>query len=164
MSPRPAPLVVAALPALVIAALMALVLAGCGESRPPAPPAVSSPTATASPSPAATPRRPRVRRARCPAGTPGCVAVRGRVVYVERVDPDGDGDLHVVLLAGNVTAPGATAIDIAADLRPRRDPRIGDLVAAAGPVERGHLGQAQIHALVFHVAPRRRHRTSTAAG
>ena len=150
--------VAVALVALVaLVAPAALVLAGCGESRPPTPPAATTSTSppTATPTPSATRApRPRVRRARCPAGTPGCAAVRGRVVYVERVDPDGDGDLHVVVLAGHVTAPGATAIDIAADLRPPRDPRIGDLVSAAGPVQRGHLRQAQIHALVFHVARR----------
>jgi hypothetical protein len=95
-----------------------------------------------------------VPRARCPAGEPACVAVRGRVVYVERVDPDGDGDLHVVVLAGDVTAPGATAIDVAVGLRPRRDPRVGDVVSAAGPVQRGSFGQSQIHALVFRVASR----------
>jgi hypothetical protein len=78
--------------------------------------------------------------------------VRGRVVYVERVDPDGDGDLHVVVLAGDVTGPGITAIDVAPELRPRRDPRVGDVVSGAGPVQTGHLGQSQIHALVFNVA------------
>jgi hypothetical protein len=112
----------------------------------------ASPTATATPTPA--PRPPRAStlpRARCSADVPGCRAVRGRVVYVERVDPDGDGDLHVVLAAGSVTAPGLTAIDVAADLRPRRDPRIGDRVSAAGPVQTGSYGQSQIHALEFHV-------------
>ena len=76
--------------------------------------------------------------------------MRGRVIYVERVDPDGDGDLHVVLAAGSITAPGLTAIDVAVDLRPRRDPRIGDRVSAAGPVQTGSYGQSQIHALEFH--------------
>ena len=40
-----------------------------------------------------------------------------------------------------------TAIDIAPELRPRRDPRIGDRVSAAGPVQTGSFGQSQIHAL-----------------
>jgi hypothetical protein len=80
----------------------------------------------------------------------GCRAVRGRVIYVERVDPDGDGDLHVVVVGGNVTLRGLTAVDVARDLRPKRDPRVGDLVSAAGPVQRGSYGQSQIHALVFH--------------
>jgi len=81
----------------------------------------------------------------------GCRTVRGPVVYVERVDPDGDGDLHVVVAAGNVTLRGITAIDVARELRPRRDPRVGDRVSAAGPVQTGSYGQSQIHALEFRV-------------
>jgi hypothetical protein len=73
------------------------------------------------------------------------------VIYVERVDPDGDGDLHVVVAAGGVTLAGLTSVDVSRSLRPRRDPRVGDLVSAAGPVQRGSYGQSQIHALVFHV-------------
>jgi hypothetical protein len=79
--------------------------------------------------------------------------VRGQVLYVERVDPDGDGDLHVVVLDGSVTGPGMTAVDVRRGLRPRRDPRVGDEVSAAGPVQPGSYGQSQIHALEFH-APR----------
>jgi hypothetical protein len=81
----------------------------------------------------------------------GCRSVRGRVIYVERVDPDGDGDLHVVVAAGSVTLRGLTAVDVTRSLRPRRDPRVGDRVSAAGPVQRGSYGQSQIHALEFHV-------------
>jgi hypothetical protein len=145
--------------AAVLGVAAALALAGCGGAAapPPAPTVAPRSTIRASPSPSAPVRERRsagVPRARCPAGTPGCAAVRGRVVYVERVDPDGDGDLHVVVLAGRVTAPGATAIDVSVDLRPRHDPRIGDVVSAAGPVQRGHLDQSQIHALVFHAQRR----------
>jgi hypothetical protein len=107
-------------------------------------------TATATATPERTRRR--TPHARCPAGAPGCVAVHGRIVYVEAVDPDGDGDLHVVLLAGSVTLPDLTSVDVAKELRPRRDPRIGDLAAAAGPVQTGHIGQSQIHALVFQTS------------
>jgi len=141
--------------ALVLAAVAAAVLAINGRgSDANSPTAESSPTptptrtATATPRP--TPRVPTLPRSRCSADVPGCRAVRGRVIYVERVDPDGDGDLHVVLAAGSITAPGVTAIDVAADLRPRRDPRIGDRVSAAGPVQTGSYGQSQIHALEFH--------------
>jgi hypothetical protein len=102
--------------------------------------------------PTATPQPPRdVRRAHCPDGVAGCKAVRGTVVYVERVDPDGDGDLHVVVGAGSVTLPGMTAIDVRPGLRPRRDPEVGDRVSAAGPVQPGSHGQSQIHALEFRV-------------
>jgi hypothetical protein len=93
--------------------------------------------------------------ARCPKGVPDCAEVTGRVVYVERVDPDGDGDLHVVVAAGNISLPGLTAIDVRPGLRPRRDPAPGDRVTAAGPVQTGSFGQDQIHALRFRVQANR---------
>ncbi len=97
------------------------------------------------------PKAKRLRRARCPAGVAGCRSVTGRVILVESVDPDGDGDLHVVVAAGGISLPGATAVDVKPSLRPRRDPRIGDRVTAAGPVQTGSFGQSQIHALRFAV-------------
>jgi hypothetical protein len=136
-------------PLLLVAALAAAALP-IDDRRPRAAPRVHK-AAPVEPAP----REPRdVRRAHCPGGVPGCRAVRGTVLYVERVDPDGDGDLHVVVLAGSITAPGITAIDVRADLRPRRDPRAGDRVSAAGPVQRGSYGQSQIHALEFHARRR----------
>jgi hypothetical protein len=133
---------------LVLAAVVAAALPiddrrdAPAESRQAAPP---EPTATPAP------KRRDVRKARCREGVPGCQTVRGTVIYVERVDPDGDGDLHVVLDAGSITLPGMTAVDVAPELRPRRDPRIGDRVSAAGPVQNGSYGQSQIHALEFRV-------------
>ena len=101
----------------------------------------------------ATPRPPRERplaRPRCRDGVPDCRSTSGRIVYVERVDPDGDGDLHVVVSdRRGVTLRGLTAIDVSKELRPRRDPRIGERAAAMGPVQTGSYGQSQIHALVF---------------
>jgi hypothetical protein len=111
--------------------------------------AESRPASTATPT--ATPRPVRdVPPSHCAADVPGCRSVRGTVVYVEHVDPDGDGDLHVVVAAGSITLPGVTSIDVAADLRPARDPGIGDRVSAAGPVQTGSYGQSQIHALELH--------------
>ena len=54
----------------------------------------------------------------------GCRSVRGSVLCVERfdTDTDGDGDLHVVVLNGSITAPGMTAVDFRPGLRPRRNP------------------------------------------
>ena len=103
--------------------------------------------------PALTP--PALEPARCPEHVAGCAEVTGRVVYVERVDPDGDGDLHVVVNGGGISLPGLTAIDVRPGLRPRRDPRPGDRVTAAGPVQRGSFGQDQIHALRFRVQAER---------
>jgi hypothetical protein len=114
----------------------------------------SSEPRRATTAPAPRPEQPRhrdVRRVRCPEDVAGCRSVRGTVLYVERVDPDGDGDLHVVVLDGSITAPGLTAVDVRPGLRPRRDPRAGDRVSAAGPVQPGSHGQSQIHALDFRV-------------
>jgi hypothetical protein len=133
--------------------LLLAAVAGCGgdgESTPAPQPRASAPAETATPKPATRD----VRRSHCPAGVAGCRAVRGTVIFVERVDPDGDGDLHVVLRGGSVTAPGLTAVDIAPQRRPRRDPRVGDRVSAAGPVQTGRYGQSQIHALEFRVRAR----------
>jgi len=138
------------LPILLLAAIAAAALpfderrsapADAPEPRPP------KATATATPEPR---ERADVRASRCTGDVPGCAAIRGRVVFVERVDPDGDGDLHVVVADGSVTAPGLSAVDVRPDLRPRRDPRVGDRVSAAGPVQTGSFGQSQIHALEFH--------------
>jgi hypothetical protein len=107
--------------------------------------------------PAPEPPRPpaaRLPTARCARGVAGCASARGRIVFVERVDADGDGDLHVVIAGGGVTAPGLSAVDVSAALRPRRDPRVGDRASAAGPVQRGTYGQSQIHALEFHARRR----------
>ena len=95
---------------------------------------------------------PVLKRADCPRDLRGCRSAIGRVVLVESVDADGDGDLHVVLVGRDgVTAPGFTAVDVRRGLRPRRDPKVGQLVTAAGQVQRGSYGQRQIHAVSFRV-------------
>jgi hypothetical protein len=95
----------------------------------------------------------RVHPARCPPGLAGCESASGRIVYVERVDPDGDGDAHFVLASlDGITAPGISVIDVRRDLRPRPLPGLGDAVSAAGPVHLGSYGQRQIQAEILHVA------------
>jgi hypothetical protein len=137
------------------ALLPAILFAACG-SRAAAPRGPAEPP-RATPSPSAEPSPPEatVRRAHCAAGAGNCAAVTGRVLYVEAVDPDGDGDAHYVLAGGSVTAPGLSVIDVERDLRPRRLPRRGELVSAAGPVYTGSHGQHQIEAVV--VNHQRRH-------
>jgi hypothetical protein len=49
-----------------------------------------------------------------------------------------------------VTAPGVTIVDVGRRLRPRRLPRRGELVSAAGPVYTGSFGQRQIEAVEVH--------------
>ena len=89
----------------------------------------------------------------CPPGLPSCRSTEGRIVYVERVDPDGDGDAHFVVVdPQGITLPELTAIDVRKGLRPHPLPGPGDLISAAGPVQTGSYGQSQIHALELHVA------------
>lgn len=136
---------VAGATALVLAS--SVLVAGCGEQaeREPAP----EPARTPAPE-----RAPQVERARCPAGATDCVSATGTILYVERVDPDGDGDAHFVLLdSKGVTAPGITIVDVRADLRPKPLPGLGDELSAAGPVHRGSYGQRQIEAVAVSAAP-----------
>ena len=92
--------------------------------------------------------------AECPPGVSDCREAEGRIVYVERVDPDGDGDVHFVIAdLQSISLPGLTAIDVRKGLRPRPLPGPGDLISAAGPVQTGSYGQQQIHALELRVAP-----------
>jgi hypothetical protein len=94
-----------------------------------------------------------VTPSRCPDGHPACRTTEGRIVYVEAVDPDGDGDAHFVVAdPQGITLPGLTAIDVRKGLRPQPLPGPGDLISAAGPVQTGSYGQDQIHALELHVA------------
>ena len=130
------------------AVLATLVLAGCGASKHAEPPRAAPPERRAAP-PAA-----HVRHAHCPKDAANCAAATGRVIAVEAHDPDGDGDLHLVVLGGSVTFPGITVFDIEKAVRPRRVPRLGDLVSAAGPVYPGSYGQHQIQATELHVAHR----------
>jgi hypothetical protein len=111
-----------------------------------APPARSTPAE-------APPKGETVAPSHCPPGHSACRTTEGRIVYVERVDPDGDGDAHFVIVdRQGITLPGLTAIDVRRGLRPHPLPVAGDLISAAGPVQTGSLGQSQIHALELHVA------------
>ena len=128
--------------------LAALVLGGCGDGGEAAP----DPTGRAG-GPAATTHllHSELDPPRCGAET-GCAEASGEIAYIERADPDGDGDAHLVLLsAEGITAPGVSVIDVAAGLRPRPLPRRGDLLAAAGPVYSGSYGQRQIEATAIDV-------------
>jgi hypothetical protein len=90
-----------------------------------------------------------------PNALPNCAAAHGTVIYVQHVDPDGDGDAHFVLRSDqSITLPGISVIDVAVDLRPHPLPGPGSLVAAAGPVQPGSAGQHQIHATEVRVAGR----------
>ena len=100
-------------------------------------------------------RESRLREARCPAGSGNCRAATGPILYVEAVDPDGDGDAHFVILdRQGLSGPGITSIDVAPRLRPEPLPGVGDRVSASGPLRTGSYGQGQIEATEVHVALR----------
>jgi len=143
--------------AIALAAAVALVVAagGCGGEG-------GTETAARPPTDGDAAVRPAAKRAtetvapsRCPAGLPSCRSAEGRIAYVERVDPDGDGDAHFVIVdPQGISLPGLTAIDVRPGLRPDPLPGPGDLISAAGPVQTGSYGQSQIHAIELHVAGR----------
>ena|SRR5215213_1352645 len=127
-----------------------LLVAGCsdgdrGRYRP------AKPSRTAADD--AVPRAAAPGPARCPSDLRNCRTASGRIVYVERVDPDGDGDAHFVLSSReSITLPRLSVIDVEKSLRPHPLPGVGDRVSAAGPVYRGSYGQRQIEAVELHVA------------
>jgi len=135
---------------------MLAMASGCGGASDMADSTASS-QASGSPAPKSREKPPAatVAPARCPAGLPSCRSAEGRIVYVERVDPDGDGDAHFVIAdPQGITLPNLTAIDVRKGLRPHPLPGPGDLISAAGPVQTGSYDQHQIHALELHVAGR----------
>jgi hypothetical protein len=132
---------------LGVAAVAGLVLAGRGDGQGLIPDRVQ-PSGASKPSPA-----PAAPAAQCPPGLAGCRTVSGRIVYVEAVDPDGDGDAHFVLAdSDGVTGFGISVVDVRADLRPQPLPGVGDRISAAGPVATGSFGQRQIEAVDLQVA------------
>lgn len=130
--------------AVAAAASVIAVLSGCGGGDAQDNPAAPSP-------PRSSPSS--LQHAHCPAGTANCRTASGRIVYIEAVDPDGDGDAHFVLVGSDsITGPGISVIDVERELRPHPLPGVGDQVSAAGPVYTGSYGQRQIQATELHVA------------
>ncbi len=150
-------------PGLIVAAVVAAMLAtvpGCGETSATtetgtATESAAEPQTSERPASRPRPKAEHVTPSHCPAGLPSCRSTEGRITYLEKVDPDGDGDAHFVIVdSRGITLPGLTAIDVRKGLRPDPLPGIGDLISAAGPVQTGSYGQDQIHALELHVASR----------
>ena len=89
----------------------------------------------------------------CPPELTNCEAASGRVLYVEAVDPDGDGDAHFVTLSNqSITSTAITVFDVKPELRPDPLPKRGDLIGGYGPVYQGSYGQRQIEVIDFFVA------------
>jgi hypothetical protein len=150
---------------VLLAALLCLPLAACGdelrdeanqqaqpgsrEAKRQAQP--GSGTEAGSSASAKDPSAASVEPARCPADVQGCRTASGTILYVEAVDPDGDGDAHFILASREgISAPGVSVIDVRRDLRPDPLPRVGERINAVGPVYPGSYGQRQIEAVVLH--------------
>ena len=126
----------------------ALLLAGCGADR------TRTVTEPAAPPPPKHRARPELS-ARCPRDATDCRSVRGLVIYVQAVDPDGDGDAHIAVAdRRSLTYPGVAVIKLTREMRPSRLPRQADQVAAAGPIQRSSDGSPEIRASVLHVRRR----------
>ena len=153
---------IARVPALAVAAIALAACGdeerGAGEERGVAESGAASAGAPADSAPSDRPRASEVERPKpvpCPADATNCAGATGEIVYVEAVDPDGDGDAHFVLAGSeSITGPGITVVDVAKDLRPHPLPGVGETLSAAGPVYRGSYGQRQIEATKVRVAGR----------
>jgi hypothetical protein len=129
------------------AVLVLLLFGACSEDEPERP--AQRPATVEDPPPRTAP----LRQAHCPPDLSNCRTASGRILYVERVDPDGDGDAHFVLVSNqSITLPGVSVIDVKKSLRPHPLPGPGERLSAAGPVYRGSYGQKQIEAIELHVA------------
>jgi hypothetical protein len=134
---------------VVCAAVAALfVVCGCSSENEDRPTRDDSSPADSRSSPASP-----IEPATCPPEAANCRTASGRILYVERVDPDGDGDAHFILASRqSITAPGISVIDVKRSLRPSPLPGRGDRLSAAGPMYRGSYGQRQIEAVELNVA------------
>lgn len=131
------------IPGRLLALLLAVLVVGCGDDQG-EPATTTTTTAPGATGDASAPSA--LRPPPCPPAD-NCARAAGEIAFVERVDPDGDGDAHFVLLSReSITAPGISVIDVRAELRPRPLPGPGDQLAASGPVFEGSFGQRQIQA------------------
>ena len=146
----------AALLALLAGLTAPLVLASCADDADEPNQAFALRKSKTAAEPAPQRRRPpRPRPVPCPPTLANCSTASGRIIYVERVDPDGDGDAHFVIASSDsITAPGISVIDLKKSLRPSPLPGPGDWISAAGPVYKGSHGQRQIEAVRVQVRRR----------
>ena len=135
----------------VVVATLAVAIGACGDDSDETSDAQPAPTP-----PTTTAEKPNhLKPAPCPPDLAGCRTVSGRIIYVEKIDPDGDGDAHFVLASDeSPSGPGISVVDVAASLRPDPLPGVGDELSAAGTVARGSYGQRQIEAVEIRFAPR----------
>jgi hypothetical protein len=76
-------------------------------------------------------------------GDPLCVHVKGRIVWIQRHDPDGDGDRHFIVMAR--LHPRIVKIERAFPLA--HLPRIGSSIDAVGYLSRGGSGHDEVETI-----------------
>ena len=89
-----------------------------------------------------------------PPDAANCAAVTGSVLYVEASRPGRRRGRALRPRGRPRDGARGGGVDVARDLRPRRLPRTGDVVSAAGPVYTGSYGQQQIEAVELHLRRR----------
>jgi hypothetical protein len=84
-------------------------------------------------------------------GDPPCVHVKGRIVWIQRHDPDGDGDRHFVVIA----RLHPRIVKIGRDFPIAHLPRIGSAIDATGYLSEGASGHEEVDAIRFGSAESR---------
>jgi hypothetical protein len=93
------------------------------------------------------------------AGARACQRVRGRLIWAERNDPDGDGDWHLVVVA----RLRVHVVKVLAEIGLHDLPRLGSAVVATGWTMRGSSGRVEIRAEVLRIGGRTLRRIRPAA-
>jgi hypothetical protein len=74
-----------------------------------------------------------------------CARVKGRVVWIQRHDPDGDGDRHLIVMVHF----HPRIVKVARDLPMSRLPRLGTRIEAVGYLLVGGSGRPEIDSRSF---------------
>jgi hypothetical protein len=91
---------------------------------------------------------------RCSApASSGCAVAQGRVVYIQRHDPDGGGDLHVILASGqSVSFPMLSIVKFQRGKHPHPPIGWGDWVSARGYLMRGSHQKEAVVTIDYRIA------------
>jgi hypothetical protein len=85
---------------------------------------------------------------------PNCAAVTGRVLHIQRHDPDGDGDIHLILISkDSLTGPGISLVKIPIDRRPDILPGRLQWVSVVGYTYYGQDGEKNLDMLHLRIGP-----------
>lgn len=77
-----------------------------------------------------------------------CARVAGRVVWIQKHDPDGDGDRHLIVISR--LRPHIVKVPL--DLPLHRLPRLGSRISATGWIVTGASGHYELDPVLLHAA------------